>query len=171
MGPTTEIFPHTNLREVLEAPERENAEGFVLWDPDTDERVKVKYESYLALHKLLSNCTPKNIWGILSSGEDPEMAYMAAPDEFLGLVKETVATLNKQHAQIKTVATQSYTGLKGALDKEYGSKQWGRKEFAMKAVKNPHRAFLFRLLDEGSIDDMIWNMIKPSGEEPLRKVD
>src|SRR5690606_33026673 len=68
------------LRDVLSAPPRDNAEGYVIW---LDERtaIKFKYEAYMALHRIVSNLTVKEVWRQLRDGTFEEFAA-ALPDEF-----------------------------------------------------------------------------------------
>jgi RNA ligase len=164
-GPTVDVYPHTTLREVLTAPDRENAEGFVLWNPRTDERCKYKQDDYKTLHRLLTNTTPKHVWEVLSSGQNPDEVFAAAPDEFHTWLRTVVTDLQGQHARQFAAAQDAYTTVLAGLPDG-----WGRKEFALAAQTSPHRSLLFILLDGRSIDEAIWRNVKPSGVSTVRHV-
>ena len=72
----------TTLENVISQPPRAGMEGFVLWNRDTDERVKIKYDEYKMLHRYLTNTTPKHVWEVLSTEQDPNEIFASAPDEF-----------------------------------------------------------------------------------------
>lgn len=164
-GPTVEVFSHTTLREVLEAPDRNNAEGFVLWHPGRDQRVKYKQEDYKRLHRYLTGTTPKHVWEVLSAGLDPNIEFSGAPDEFHGWLKQVVSELETQHAAIKKEALAEYEEIIGNLNKG-----WGRKDFAIAAAQSKNKSMLFSLLDGKEIDGHIWRGLKPSGARTVRQV-
>lgn len=66
-GCKTETFPARTLREVLELPPRENAEGLVVTFLDgTDRKVKVKQDDYKQLHAIVTNTSAITLWEALS---------------------------------------------------------------------------------------------------------
>ena len=158
-GPTVEVMPHTTLRQALEAPDRENAEGFVVWHPATDSRVKIKQEDYKRLHRWLTSTTSKHVWEVLSSGEDPDVVFAAAPDEFHDWLKGQVGELRGQHTARVSAAKAAFTAVTSSLPSGFG-----RKEFAMAVAKHPDKSLLFALLDGKSIDETVWRSLKPTGE-------
>lgn len=58
----TEEHPYTTLREALEASPRPGQEGLVVYFPDSGERVKLKQEDYIAIHRLVFGLTARRIW-------------------------------------------------------------------------------------------------------------
>jgi RNA ligase len=61
-GPSTEVHPYTTLRAALEAPPRPGQEGLVVFFPDSGERVKIKQEDYVAIHRLVFGLTARRVW-------------------------------------------------------------------------------------------------------------
>jgi RNA ligase len=59
-------FEYRTLQEALEAPPRTNAEGLVIHDLKTDARIKIKQDDYVALHKILTGVSARNIWEYLA---------------------------------------------------------------------------------------------------------
>jgi RNA ligase len=63
-------------------------EGFVLRF-ESGQRVKIKFDEYKRLHKLLTGVSPKAIWDILRTGGDLQKIVDRVPDEFHQWVRET----------------------------------------------------------------------------------
>ena len=155
------------LERVLQAPVRDNAEGLVLWNRDTDERVKIKYEEYKRLHKYLTNTTVKNVWEILSSGEDPKQTFAGAPDEFHDWLKEVLTEFENEFNRIGQAAVSEYNEIVAKLPEEFT-----RKDFALAAQESDLTSLLFKLYDDQSITSDIWKMLRPHGQtRTVRKVD
>ena len=157
-GPVVEALHVGTYADLLALPPRNNAEGFVLWDPETDRRVKVKYDDYKMLHRYLTNTTAKHVWEVLSSGQDPDEIFAAAPDEFHVWLRGVIEDLNVEFDTIKLSAFLESTLILKDLPDDYT-----RKDFALKAKDSKYSALLFLMLDGREIDSKIWAMIKPSG--------
>lgn len=171
-GLTVEIFPHKTLRDALAAPARDNAEGFVIWHPATDTRVKVKYDQYKFLHRLLTGITPRQVWEILSLGQDPVEVYAAAPDEFHDWLKNIIAGLRADFKAVVDDALELHTDVLTSLQEG----PWTRKDYAQAAMRattgaQAHlRPLLFLILDNRPLDEAVWKLVKPAGDTPLRLV-
>ena len=61
-GPRAEVFEHPTLRHALEAPPRPGQEGLVVYFPDSGERVKLKQEDYVSIHRLVFGLTARRVW-------------------------------------------------------------------------------------------------------------
>lgn len=114
-GPYTRGQPYRTLREALAAEPRPNSEGLVVYLPARNERVKVKQDDYVALHRILTGTNARNVWEVAAVrachraisdpkhwgsflGIDPARAeevlalgdawLEAVPDEFYGWVRD-----------------------------------------------------------------------------------
>ena len=74
---------YSELKDKIE----QNAEGFVVRFSNGD-RMKVKGEEYLRLHKIMTNISTTGVWEHLSSGGDINELLKDVPDEFYKKVKE-----------------------------------------------------------------------------------
>lgn len=146
------------LGEILKLPPRPNAEGFVLWNRHTDERVKIKYEDYKTLHRYLTNTTAKHVWEVLSTNQDPDEVFAAAPDEFHEWLREVVKDFRQQFDTMHSAALHEYEQIQSTLTPDST-----RKDFALAAQSSSHRPLLFRLYDGAPTDDIIWKLLKPKG--------
>lgn len=166
VGTVVLVFsPSSTLGEVLTLSPRKNREGFVLHNLTTDERVKIKYDDYKRLHKLLTSTTPKNIWEVLMQGQSPEEVFADAPDEFHAWIKVIIDGLLNQFNTIKLEANQDFMTVMSTMED-----LTNRKEFALKAKEFPTTSCLFPLFDSRPIDEIIWKKIKPRGDDKEQKV-
>jgi RNA ligase len=163
------------LADILAIPPRANAEGFVLWQSDTDQRVKIKYDEYKMLHRFLTNTSEKNVWEVLSSGpgtyDSVKEAFAAAPDEFHDWLRWVAQGLMDAYGEILFGATLYHETLVKELPEGYT-----RKDFALLAkeqVPPPYLAMMFLLEDgrDDSLRETIWKLIRPVGSTTFRKVN
>lgn len=160
-GPVAETFPYRTLAEALNAPPRLNAEGLVIHFPDTDERVKVKQADYVELHRIVTGLNERAVWEHLSSGQPMETLYDALPDEFHGWVRGIASALTAKTEALAAAIELTYTEIVLTLPSDFS-----RKDFALQAVKSPHRAALFARLDGKDYWPMVWEAVKPEAVKP-----
>lgn len=72
-------FPYNTLADALAAPPRPDAEGLVLYFPETNDRLKIKQEDYVALHRIMTNVTPRVVWEYLTVNACKHLANPAKP--------------------------------------------------------------------------------------------
>lgn len=165
-GPVVEVFPYRTLAEVLTAPETANAEGFVVWHFERDERVKIKFTEYKRLHKLLTGINSRHVWEILANGQDPAEVFAGAPDEFHGWLKDQVAALTAAYEEISQTALAAFAEVRTQLPEGFD-----RRTFAQHIAQHPLKTHLFLLLDGKPIDEPIWRSLKPvNGGQSMRLV-
>lgn len=161
-GPKTQTFSYKTLREALEAPQRPNAEGLVLYFPRLDYRIKLKQDDYVALHKIVTGLTERRIWENLCEGQTLESLCEIVPDEWHEWLKAVYKKLMLEFRVIKTTVQSDYRQLVKALEPG-----WTRKDFAYLATSGEwgdYPSLLFGILDGKDIDSAIWKLIKPSAE-------
>lgn len=145
------------LREVLAQPPRPNAEGFVAWI-DAHTAVKFKQDDYLALHRVISNLTVKEVWRQLRAGTYQEFAT-ALPDEFHDWAKRTANGLADRHLTVKAEVD-------ALLDVVLDLADADRKSQALFLKKNGRPdliGFVFSKLDGRDITDAVWRAVEPAG--------
>lgn len=138
-----------------------NGEGLVLFFPQTDERVKVKFDEYVRLHKILTGINKRHIWERLSAGQSLDPLLERVPDEFYQWVRDTETALRGEFEIIREIHTERFNYLRGSRD---------RKTFAERAKSTSggyNLAILFNLYDGKPIDRLIWKMIRPEAEAPF----
>jgi len=158
-GPRTQTFSYGTLREALAAPQRPNAEGFVVYFPNLDYRIKVKQEDYVALHKIVTGLTKRRVWENLVEGQTLVDLIELVPDEWHAWLKRTYNELMFEFAGIKQKVAVSYLAVEQDLPIGFT-----RKEFAERVKDMPYRSMLFGILDGKDINPAVWKLIKPSAE-------
>jgi RNA ligase len=156
-GPRAEMFYCKTVAEALALPPRPNAEGVVIHMIVSDERVKVKQEDYVALHRIVTGLNERTVWEHLVAGKPVRELLGALPDEFHGWVGEVaarlVATVERGRREVET----AYSAILAALPPEHT-----RKDFALIAKEHPHRAQLFARLSGKDYDRQLWDECYPS---------
>lgn len=137
-----------NINEIrsIQADDRE---GFVIRF-QSGLRVKVKFDEYVRLHRILTGVNSRVIWEELRAGRQLEGFLENVPDEFYAWVKKTVASLNESYEAIEKEAK---TQFKHFEDRKLAA------EYYFKETKYP--PIMFKMLDQRPYDEIIWKMIRP----------
>ena len=151
------ITDFTKVRELLP---RDNAEGFVI-KFDTGLRVKMKYEEYFRLHKIVTGVSSKTIWGMLRLGQSFNEILELVPDEFHQWVEKVKKELEEHFALVNLECDELYNNVKNLTT---------RKEQAQYLIPRykAWSAIVFRMLDNKPYSDLIWKLIEPNFEQPFK---
>jgi RNA ligase len=165
--PETDCAPrysYATWGQVLSAPERSNAEGFVVTRKSDGAMVKVKYEDYKRLHKYMTRVTERHVWECLVEERSLEMEFAGAPDEFHGWVREVAdrlwAAFEKRHLQI----IKDYRAIRFGKDEalfELEDEREAKKNFALAVKDEPDKSYYFTCFGDGSITQQLWKEFKP----------
>lgn len=155
-GPVVDTFEHDTLADALAAKPRDNAEGLVVHVVNTNQRVKLKQEDYVALHRIVTGLSGRTVWKHLVDGLPLADLIEPLPDEFHDWVRDVADQLRTEVAHRKAAIEAAYADLVASLPDG-----WTRKEFAANAVPHPERAALFAMLDGKDITPALWRDAKP----------
>jgi len=128
-----------------------NAEGFVVRFSNGD-RMKIKGEEYLRLHKVMTNLSTTAVWEVLSNGGNMDDLLKDVPDEFYSKIKNYEKSLIVQFNNLEEEYQNHFESIKGL---------GVRKLFAQTAIMFQHPSILFGMLDGKDISPIIWKIIKP----------
>lgn len=160
---TANQYHYQNFGAVLTAPSRKGKEGFVVYWPQRNLRVKIKEEEYVRLHKIMTGVTPLRVWDVLRNGGTLEEWLKDVPDEFYAQIEEIAKNLKEEFDYVKMEAHLHHWAATLGLPKEYS-----RKEFALEVqhdrVPAAYRGAVFSIEDRKSIDDWAWKMVRPKGD-------
>jgi RNA ligase len=131
-----------------------NSEGFVARFSN-GERVKIKFQSYLELHRIVTNINCQTVWELFCKNPEVIDGLNDIPDEFMQWVEEKWHDLSKQYNELTTSITEAYHHFKTATT--------SRAEFAKLAAKHKHAKMLFALYDNkpDHVNKIILDMIRP----------
>lgn len=141
------IEDYTKLKEMI----GNNAEGFVIRFSNGD-RMKIKGEEYLRLHKIMTEISTKSVWECLSQGDDIYELLEDVPDEFFNKVEEYVDELTSQYMLLEAEYNWIFNKLRTIED---------RAEFAQKTKSYKYPQLLFKMLDGKDYSETLWRIIKP----------
>lgn len=156
-GPRAEVFPYSTLAEALAAPPRPNAEGLVVHLHVSDERVKIKQEDYVALHRIVTGLNERSVWEHLVAGKPLEELLTALPDEFHGWVGEVAARLVASVEGGCREVEMAYSAILAALPPDHS-----RKDFALMAKEHARSAHLFARLSGKDYRRLLWDECYPA---------
>lgn len=164
-GPRTQTFSYETLRDALEAPMRPNAEGFVVYFPDLDYRIKIKQEDYVALHKIVTGLTERRIWENMKAGKTLEDLVEIIPDEWHEWLRETYKIISEDFNITSNNIRTDYFFIMCDLENiNMHPNGWTRKDFALRVRGMQYESFMFMILNNYNVTDKIWNLVRPSVE-------
>ena len=137
----------------LESP---NSEGFVVRF-ESGFRVKVKFEEYKRLHKLITGINPRHIWEELRAGRSLDSLVERVPDEYFQWVKSVERGLRDDYAAIEA-----------EVEAHYRSGFPTRKDAALYFQTCPNPPLLFAKMDGKDYSDYIWRLIRPEAAAAFR---
>lgn len=149
------ISDYSTLKDMVE----NNAEGFVVRFSNGD-RMKIKGEEYVRLHKIMTNLSTTAVWEVLSEGGSMESILTDVPDEFYDKIKDYENELVGQFNTIKREYEWIFNKTRNVYFEVY-EKEFNRGEFAELAKRYKYPSILFGLLDNRDVSTNIWKIIKP----------
>ena len=155
-GPVVESFAYPTLADALAAPPRAGREGLVVWFPDTDLRVKLKYEEYVRLHRIVTGLNARVVWEGIG---DLDALVEPLPDEFHPWVRTVAASLLAEADARAATIEEAYRSIMAGL-----ADGWSRKDFALVASRHPLRGYLFLRLDGRDCRPRLWQDIRPAAD-------
>lgn len=128
-----------------------NEEGFVI-RYESGYRLKIKFDDYLSIHRIISHFTPKHIWEALRDNNLIDVIHIL-PDELYKQFDEIVNHFKSEYDKIIDISNEEHSTLDMSLS---------RKELAEKIKGFKYPQISFAKLDNKSYDNIIWNAIRPS---------
>ena len=126
---------------------QKNVEGVVLKGIG-DDRIKIKSQTYLELHRIKTDCTPNRILELLMSGK--RVSDYDFPDEFLKEVQSYEDIYLKKYQQIYNQIESAEKVLHNLSDKEIG----------LAKIDGFLKSGIFNLRRNRDISNLIWRKVK-----------
>lgn len=140
----------------LKEREERNREGFVVRF-QSGLRIKVKFDEYKRLHKLITGINPRHIWEELRAGRSLDDLVERVPDEYFQWVKAVERDLLSHYTAIETQANS-----------DFRSDFPTRKDAALYFQTCKHPSILFSKMDSKDYSQRIWRMIRPEAAAAFR---
>lgn len=196
-GRSVQTFNVNSYAEALKMPPRPNAEGIVVYFENTGQRLKIKQDDYVALHRIITNCSAKRIWTSLAVDKfkhlitnphhwgtylhiNPAEAEEIIATEGTWIDKLLTDVPDEFYAWVRDKidgfnfkSNQIMQEVTAAFAEEWNKADKDRKTFASNVAKHPLRDYLFHILDNKveSCELDIWKRLKPVHETPFRPLD
>jgi RNA ligase len=160
-GANVPRYDAETVDELLASANGGDREGYVIRFPRTGERVKVKLEEYVRLHRVLTGCSARSIWECLSMGQNLDPLLDRVPDEFFAWVRDRERELSRRFEEIRDSCAEIMRDPRVVRD--------DRKTTAEFFKTQPYPAVLFRMLDGKDYVPLIWKLIRPEHAVPFRR--
>lgn len=146
-GEWAEVLPMIDLN-------RSNAEGVVIYNHDTGDRLKLKQQDYIELHRVMTGLNEKQIWEWFKD-KDLEEVLVDLPEELHGWTSEVWNRIAAKFDRMSLDVIHAY----------YESRHLDRKQFALFNAGKPAwmRGALFAQYDNDTerAAEIIWKQVKP----------
>lgn len=163
-------------------------EGFVLtWyrKGKTPFRLKLKYDEYVRLHRIVTGVSAKRVWEALSRGDEATLKEWleGTTPWFAKFAKKWIKIFTLEYAKLEAEATETFKDTSIAISRQFADQlvKTGGIDFAVlrkvnvemyKALqKQPEsiRPILFAMLDKDEVPPVIWKIVgrKATGISPL----
>ncbi len=150
----------------LKSINEKNKEGFVVKFLNSGTRIKIKFEDYIRLHRIVTGVSSKTIWECLKNESTLDEFITNVPDEFHSWVKEVSNELLTKYHEILTQALIQFE-----LMKKNENVLITKKDKALYILNLPKhlQSVLFAMINDNSYRHIIWGQIKPKYEQPFKK--
>ncbi len=146
-----------------------NQEGYVIRF-SSGMRMKIKGEEYVRLHRILTNFSSKDIWELMSKGEDLEPFLERVPDEFDKWVRDQIRSFEYGKYSIREYCGKIHDYFRYGKYNDVDPEPT-KKDFALHLeagnVLPGHRSVCFAMWDGKPYDHIIWKLMKPKYEKPF----
>lgn len=150
---------------LFELPPRDNAEGFVVVSDDGDTRVKVKYEEYVRLHRIVTRLSERAIWEMLGGplGNINDLVSRL-PEEHAKWASDVAHNLLAQYTRVGYYLVEVQMRLADVKGKDMRETR-KLKALAIKDEPSVVKSCIFALLDGKKYDDILWKSLRPKGDD------
>jgi RNA ligase len=146
--------------KALKEENKKNKEGYILFYPEIDLRIKVKFEDYKKLHKVMTGLSEKSIWEMSKDKKTEEI--MSLPDEMHNWVKDIIVKLLREHDYIENRCMSLVS-----MAKNHSNNRKEQAEFILNEDKE-YSSICFSMLDNKDYRQQIYKIIKPKGQSTFR---
>lgn len=166
--PEAMTYNSDNVKRLIDNSPFDNFEGYVLYFPETGDRVKVKLDEYLRLHKIVTNVSSTSIWELLKTGGSIDEVINKVPQRLKEWVISRSTELRRKKIDILNECNIIYS--KGKSLSLKSRKEWA--DFYKNTANQELLPILFKYLDECNIksenviEDIAWKLVKPAFERP-----
>jgi RNA ligase len=158
------------LYRSLKSKNEVNKEGFILRFQPGNFRMKIKFEDYVRLHRILTGFSSKDIWELMMKEEDLEPFLERVPDEFDKWVRSQISNFQYDLYRIREHCGKIHDYFRYGKYNDVDPEPT-KKDFALHLeacnVEPGYRSICFAMWDKRPYEHMIWKLMKPKYEKPF----
>lgn len=139
-----------------------NKEGFIVRFHSTNDRVKIKFENYVILHRYAMKMTEKNVWQLFSTGKPFDECVEGIPDEFFKWFNETWEMFQKKYDTIYDECSKVVSEFSHITDK---------RNFVEHTKTHKYFHIIIQMYSGVFKPQTIYNLLKPNGGGEIQKVN
>lgn len=139
-----------------------NKEGFIVRFHSTKDRVKIKFENYVTLHKYAMKMTEKNVWQLFSTGKPLDECVEGIPDEFFNWFKETWGKFQEKYDVIYNECSKVVSKFSHITDK---------RSFVEHTKSRKYFNIIIQMYSGVFKPQTIYNLLKPDGGSEIKKME
>lgn len=156
------VYDFKSVEEMRSAPQKGNAEGYVIsWENGL--RLKVKFDEYVRLHRLLTETRPIHVWEMMLKKTNMEKTLGHTPRDFYAWVRKTASGIMFEWHRVYEMCIASYNGI------AIRNKPKTRKDWAKRIQHTTYPSILFNMLDGKDLWEPIMKVVKPKSEKPFKQ--
>lgn len=155
----TDVTDYRSLKQII----KDDQEGFVI-KFSNGQRIKIKGDEYIKLHRLMTQVSNRDIWQALADGKDLQKIYEEVPDEFYGKIKEFESLYKLEFKRIKFDYNLIFQNIMNELESDHT-----KKDFALQAIKHKYSGILFSMYNQNkeAVNTQIWQIVRPDKWEKI----
>lgn len=142
-----------------------NSEGFVV-SFKSGVRVKVKFDEYVRLHRVVTGINARSVWDAMRQGDDLDALIEGIPDEIFQWVQTTRAQIQDHFDEVRQESEIAFHARPKGMDRAETAAWFKGAAEAPAHVRGPNLAVLFSLLDRKPYLDLLWKLVKPEATTP-----
>jgi len=150
--------------EQLQREDTANREGYVIRFADGF-RVKVKFDEYVRLHRIVTQVSSISIWDMMRHGESLAAVIENVPDEFYDWTRGVINDLTQKHEGMLREAQLNFDQVVCSLPLTAT-----RKDYALAFMSSPYKSIMFHLLDKNyeAASRLVWSLLRPAYSSPFK---
>jgi RNA ligase len=157
---------HKDMLPTLARFNMPNEEGYVASYDQGRLRVKIKFEDYKRLHRIITGVNPRSLWELISKGEGLDTTGL--PANFVRWADQWTDYLVGEYNRILTEAVELHGDRPfreaGETERYYRAK-YARFVMAKTKDRDYLKPILFDMFDGYDGDRVIWRMLEPAGND------
>lgn len=150
---------------ILKKRDIPNEEGYVLRLKNTDFLMKLKFDTYVKLHGVMTNTSSRDIWKCLRDDIGLDQIIDVIPDEMFVWVKKWENLITENYRNIENLNKKIFDDIMDDFS-ERGVNPT-KKDFALAnlSIKDGEPSIRFRMFENKTYDEIIWKLIEPEYEK------